>query len=428
MKNYAIKIAAWTFIGLAIRLAIMPFTIHGQDLVFINYFPMMLVKNGIWDPYGFIATKLPHFPYTYYGPALLMIMSAANFIYLKVLGFTSLAAFLEKGASMMFMDHVTADYVKALFGLDLFRNIFILKIPYLLFDIATGAFLLKLAGNKEDGIRTYVIWMLNIVVIHSAYAVGGFDVIPAFFITTALYAAVLNRPYLCISLLSVGGAVKILPYLLVLPGALLLGDSHKKKVSLLATAILVSAASYLPFVLSSGKAVFGFLLLTEAVHYPGQARVVLSASFFILYLAICVSAFKESSIKGSSGKLIYYFMAILLISYTAFPVRFRYFVSVTPLLALIIPRHKKFGFFIMAIVMMLAFLWLTGRELQMGLFAPLGPDYFLGIPTLQEFIGRFVDIEICYKVTARVLIIALFAAAFWVWRIRSSDSKQRPVL
>ena len=36
-KKYFQQIAKWTLIGLLLRLALMPFTMHGQDLIFINY-------------------------------------------------------------------------------------------------------------------------------------------------------------------------------------------------------------------------------------------------------------------------------------------------------------------------------------------------------------------------------------------------------
>ena len=62
----------------------MPFTMHGQDLVFTNYFPFVFVEEGIWDPYRFISANFQDLKVTYYGPVLFFIMSAANFIFIKL--------------------------------------------------------------------------------------------------------------------------------------------------------------------------------------------------------------------------------------------------------------------------------------------------------------------------------------------------------
>ena len=92
--NFTRQIIKWTSIGLAIRLIIMPFTMHGQDLVFLNYFPFIFIKEGIWDPYTYISANFPGFPYTYYGPVLFIVMSVANFIVIKLFNPVSLAIIL----------------------------------------------------------------------------------------------------------------------------------------------------------------------------------------------------------------------------------------------------------------------------------------------------------------------------------------------
>ena len=401
----------------------MPFTMHGQDLVFINYFPMMLVEKGIWDPYGFISANLPHFTVTYYGPVLFFVMSIANFVIVKLFNPATLITILELSSGMMSKSCTTIDYVHAFSNLDLFKNLFLMKSPYLVFDFLIAGILLKLAMTEKLALNAYKLWMLNIVVLQSVYAVGGAYLIPAFFITAALYAGVKKKPYLSIVFLSVGGATNMPPYALILPACLLLGNNWKKKFLLLLTATVVVVLPYLPFYFSSGNSILGLFFNLSNVQYSGIAKWILAGIFIVLYSFISINATKDSQSQDPEIKLVYYFAVIMFLSYTVSPIRFRYFAYITPLLALIIPQHKKFGVFILFIILILAFQWLTERDMQLGLFAPLNPAYFLSLPTIQEIMGRFVNIEICYKVVARVLSVTFFVAFFWVWRIKSNSKR-----
>jgi len=298
-----------------------------------------------------------------------------------------------------------------------------MKIPYLVFDFLIGAILLKLAISKKMALSSYRLWMLNIVVLQSTYAVGAFHLLPAFFIIAALYAAVEKRPYLTIILLVLGGATKLLPYILVLPASLLLASNWKKRLLLLFTAGGILLLIYFPFYLSSRSAVFQTFTLSK-IQYPQIIRWVLTGIFAILYSFISVNAVKDSHGVSPEGKLLYYFMAIIFLTYAVFPIRFRYFVSITPLLALTMPSYKRFAIFNYFIIFLLAFLWLTERTLQLGLLAPLNPAYFLNLPTIQEILGRYVNMEIVYRNMSRVLLLSFFAACGWVWRIKLNNQRQ----
>lgn len=406
---------------MVIRLSLMPFTMHGQDIVFINYFPMMCAKEGVWDPYGFIATNFSYFPYTYYGPVTFVIFSVFNFIYIKLLGAASLVRLLEIGSTMLFKGLATFDYVNALSRFDLFKNLFLMKVPYLIFDLLIAAMILKLPIQEKAKTASYKIWMLNIVVLHSAYAIGTFDIITAFFVMAALYAAINKRPYLSIIFLSLGGGTKLFPYALILPASLLLGNNWKKRVALLLTGGITSALPYAPFYFLSGKTVLDFFKLPNVVQYSGDVRIVLGVIFLISYCLISIQAVRDSA-KKPVAAIIYYFLTILFLVNSIFPTRLRYFTVLTPLLALIIPRQKRFGLFMLFIIMILALSHATGREQQMGLFMPLNAEYFRSLPALQETIGRFTDIGLIYKVLARLSPIAFFISALWVWRMKRDDS------
>ncbi|PIQ89359.1 MAG: hypothetical protein COV72_03455, partial [Candidatus Omnitrophica bacterium CG11_big_fil_rev_8_21_14_0_20_42_13] len=371
MSRFKMQILVWSLVGLALRLIAMPFTMHGQDLFVIHYFPMLWVTQGVWDPYGFINANLPHFLYTYYGPVLFFIFAAANFIFIKLFHAAFLVSMLTAAGSMMYSGYQTADYVKLFAGGGLFKDLFIMKLPYLCFDIMIAVILLGLIRLKKAPVASYILWMLNIVLLHSAYAVGQADIIPALFVMAALFAIINKRPYLGIVSLSLGGATKLFPYILILPMCFLLGGSLKKRAALIFTAAAISMLIYLPFFLSSGKAVLRFLLYSEGLGYPGAAKTVLAVICFIAYIVILIKALKDASGPEPAALALYYMAVSMFIAYAMAPLRFRYFVIATPLLSLIIPGNKRFGLFIGFFITVLAFLWLGERDLQLGLLAPV---------------------------------------------------------
>lgn len=402
--------------GLFLRLVIMPFTMHGQDLLFINYFPMMWAKEGIWDVYGYIHTHFSHFPATYYGPVSFVIMAVPNFIYVKILCISSLVKMLEASSAMMGGSLTTLDYARVFFGPELFKNLFLMKAPYLVFDFWIGFILLKLAVSQKHALISYAAWMLNIVVLHTTYAIGQADIITAFFIIYALYAAIKGRPYLSVALLSLGGATKLYPYLLIPPACFLLGRAWKGRAGLFFAGALVSVLLYLPFYWSSGSAFLEYFISSKRVGYGSGIKWIMTGIFLFFYCLLLKRSLKDSAGEAPEKKLVYYLTVVLFLSYACFSIRFRYLLYIMPLLALLIPRHKKFWLLILLIVLIEAFIGLTTRYAQFGLFAPVSPEYFLGLPAVQELAGRFVNITAVYKIMFRVLLLIIFVSAWRVWR------------
>jgi len=416
------RVVKWAGIGLFIRLMLMPFTMHGQDLQFINYLPMMFAARGVWDPYKFGALHLKSCA-VYYGPLTFLIMSAFNFIYSGVLNIAYLVNILMVSGGMLCGNMATADYVYAFPRGELFKSLFLMKLPYLLFDFLIAVLLLKINwGSREDRLRAFMLWMLNIVVLHTCYAAGQFEVFAAFFVISALYAALNKRPYLCVVLLSLGGATKMFPYILILPAVFLLGENWKKRFLLLLAAGSASFMLYLPFCLSSGMTIFGFFGLGR--YYEGAAKWVLNAAFLLFYCLVLVRAARDSRQNDPQKQLIFYFLVTGFIVFAATPISFRYFVFITPVLALVMPRSKKFGIFVFLSVLLLAFLSLRTRDVQFGLLVPLNPAYFDSLPALQEIIGRFMNIDILYKIVARIMMLAFFACALWTWRLKSAEENK----
>ncbi len=71
---------------------------------------------------------------------------------------------------------------------DIFRTLFVLKIPFLFFDLLTTVILYNYFNDKNKGLRSCKMWLFNPVTLFAFYIFGRFEAIPIFFITAAIFA------------------------------------------------------------------------------------------------------------------------------------------------------------------------------------------------------------------------------------------------
>ncbi len=75
----------------------------------------------------------------------------------------------------------------------IFRTLFVLKLPFLVFDILTAVILYNYFQDKEKGLNSCKLWLFNPVTIFAFYIFGRFESIPIFFIAASLLALKKNR-------------------------------------------------------------------------------------------------------------------------------------------------------------------------------------------------------------------------------------------
>ncbi len=83
----------------------------------------------------------------------------------------------------------------------IFRTLFLLKLPFLVFDLLTAVVLFKMHDSKEDALASVKLWLFNPVTIFSFYIFGRFEAIPVFFIAFSLLAVKQKRYLLSVILL-----------------------------------------------------------------------------------------------------------------------------------------------------------------------------------------------------------------------------------
>lgn len=235
-------------LGLFLRFLFMPFAGFLQDIGNINYISHVFA-TGHFDIYRYVVDRLTKGPLVLAVPIYTLMDVWAYF----PLSYIILGAF--NWVATLFLPELNwekwfeSDYV--------YRAMFFAKVPYLVFDIATGWLLYGYfkerdatsSAQSEWAPLAFKLWWLNPVVIFTSYIFAHFDVMIAFFTFFAVFAATKHkRFYSGALLLGLGGLIKsvsmfILPFLAFSPEV-----KGWKKIATLIIGVGVLILGILPFV------------------------------------------------------------------------------------------------------------------------------------------------------------------------------------
>lgn len=408
-KAFVLTIIKWLLIGLLIRIIIMPFSMD-PDILWINYIPHQLAAYGNWDGYSFarenfsdrvVPTRNPYYP-----PLTFYLIASFQFLLQKLMP-TLKEWFLHYGSWLKAGGGYTIGHVS--FGQDeqIFRNLFFLKLPLLFFDFGIGFILLRLASDLKKALFVFKLWMLNPVVLHSAYATGQLDIYPAFFVILAVLLSVHNRPNLAIVSLTFGALIKSYPIILIPLAIVYLGKTIKEMLKLFLICILTLFLFYLPTAITSK----GYCILSL---FPGGTigtgstnilMLIMKALFLLSIIYLIIRAYRQK--QGDSVKLNLenYFFLTILFFFVFQPIGLRFYIWATPFLFLQFTKDKQL--WKIGLIQLLCLIGLRNNTnaLWSGLFMPLHPEFFNSLPSPDSFIAQFINPIYAHKLMYRVFII-----------------------
>ena len=385
-------------LGFIIRLILMPISTH-SDLFSLNFYPPLLIENGIWDVYSYLEEKSPKL--FYYPPLTYYIFAAFQFSYTFfsdsfIPWMNELRSLNEEGFKGQ-----APDYIIKTNNSNIFKDLFLAKVPYLLFDILAVVVLLNFAKRKIINSKNVIIWILNPILIYNAYIFGHFDIIPIFFILLAFYFLSKNKYYLSIFILVIAAAYKIYPLLFALPIIMVYGKSPKEYFKLGIILSLPFIISLSPTLISDPKiAIFAFTKklfnfyhknLSEWEIYSNAFKYSLIIFSYFLLLIFC----KFSKLKNrwylcvGTGLI-----TVLLLLTLVYRAHFHYLIWTAPFLVLWFKQTKKLVLLILILSLSYASYKTLAYQLQLGLFSPLNPEFFSNLPTFNEMIDKIIPYRI----------------------------------
>lgn len=415
--------------GILIRLIFMPITLH-SDLFFIHQYPALFYLEGTWNIYGYIQThyqeSIALHGWNYYPPATYLIILVWQLVVHLVSPtfytlMQNLFAFENSGGGsigqflIMYSDPFR------------FMNIFLMKLPYMVFDIAALVLLIRLAQKQNRSCALIALfWWLNPLSIYATYMFGQLDIIPAVLTLCAVSrfstkeSITVKDKMICLFVLGLATGFKLYPILLVVPTLLVIEKSWMVRVKLLA------AFGIVPLILT--MVMYSSTIHLLSVWYPSfilratEQTILASAkqiAFFVLYLLVTIAAwrFQKPSLPFLSGMYIVIFFGLF--SLTQYH-SLHYLLWMLPFLPLWFTNIKHVYFLSWILFILLVGFRIMARQHQLGLFIPIDPLLFSSLPSLAEGIGNYIPYRVvsdtAYTVYQGILITGAVLITFRLHR------------
>lgn len=387
-------------IAIVIRLILMPITVH-SDLFFINMFPNLFYSQQVLEIFSYLEENFPQTRLSYYTPLTYYTFVLFQYFYHLISNsfstwMTDLYEFYITPPQITY----AKDYLEQVKNAFLFRDLFLAKIPYLVFETASIILLFKFVRSKYLKPTAIIAWLFAPILIYSTYMHGQYDIIPAFFVLLGFFLLKKN-PYTSLIAFGVAAAFKNYSLLFIFIVSLIYGKTIAEKIKMILVGCAPYAISLAPVLITDPKlaiyALFpkpyfqtnlpfaGWPLISRVLHLI----VLVISQLFILLLALIVKT-KDKWQTSLSLSLV----AITFVLTFAPLVVFQYLVWALPITLLWIRRAKIAYLFVLAQTLLAASFMLLANHVQLGLFSPLNPEYFSRLPTFNQIIDRVVPYRI----------------------------------
>lgn len=376
--------------GLLLRLLLMPFSAH-SDLMY-----------AYWDAHQITY----HLQFTTQLQTLLQYLHAGYLWLISFLLPPAEALWLHQAQDPFLNPFLSTRVVSTQGWFDfisqpqIFRTLFLLKTPYLLFDAACAYGLYRLGSSKQKSEWLVRFWWLNPIIIFAVYVFGRHEVIGLFFVILSLY--LLRREKHGLAFLSLGLAIAIRYYaLLLLPIFVLSLDSTWKRhvwhsLFGLAPWFVVNLLTWA----LAGSTEAQSLISIPHDHYLLAMRLPIATwdnlyIFPFLYLLLLLHRLYNRQ-YGFRSLQQYSLIALLILFATSYTGQSpQYWTWFVPFLALeaadnrqLLPLH------VAQIACLIIYAFLGGRSTGGYLFAPFAPDFFWSLPSAVELIRRAASPEV----------------------------------
>ncbi|MBU0650596.1 hypothetical protein KKC59_01650 [bacterium] len=403
--------------GFAIRALFMPITIHG-DLIWINLWPSKLSFFNIFDGFDYIIKNyreyIKQLGVFYYGPLTYLFFAGIQFIYkifvpnlgewLKTIETTQMSLEFFKNPIPV-LDYNYTSHI--------FKYLFFMKLPYLIFDIGILSILFKLFPLKK--INSVILWAFNPVLLYGTYLFGQFDIIIGFIILLAVYFASNNKKYLAIITLSAGVCFKTVPIFLILPTIIILGNNWKEYLKLIFISIIAILIPIAIFYVHSNAVIYSIFPGVLKDKVIGSNEIETAKLLKLCLLGIGYSFFLYScfNIKNKQDKQNYLpkiYLCIFLLMYSLLSTSIHYFIWIIPVFILISLEDKRYTKFIWILSIAIMIYKIKKSSMCLGLFAPLNPEYFYSLPDLNELLSNSL---IKWKNLVKIFRILFISTSFY---------------
>jgi len=409
------RLAGWLGIGLAVRLAVMPFAVS-SDFLAVYWRSHLIAYDGtVFE--GYLVNMGAHYVHAASLRLLGPLLPPPDAVWTDPWWWSDSGALAPQ---------VMRDFSAAP---DVYQTLFALKLPYLVADLVAGAALVLLLGAARPALvrRAWAFWMLSPIGIYAGYLFSRYEAFPVVFVVAALLGVERRRPWLGALALGLAITMRGYPLLLVPLFGLVAVTGLRRQLVWMATALAPFGATMVTNRLIAGTvgelarlrdAHTGttFFAYTVPVDGDGQVYVFFLAAF-ALYGALAGRAFGWWGTGPVAPRELWMWLLVFhtamfgLATFSA-----HYFMWVTPFVAIALARRPSWRgtlwLHLAQVVVVLAVADLLGGSV-LGVFAPLAPDLATAVPNLQEALLTAPGTAEQLLGLLRTAFLAL--SAFFVW-------------
>jgi hypothetical protein len=353
------------------------------DIKTFNYQASFL-KNGVFNVYTYLVENkktLPlkdnfvYFPLTYFA------VGSYQWIASPILG---------KGFESWVADAGSNSVVE---NPNIFKYLVILKLPYLILDIAIAFLLMQFFESKEEKKKAFIFWLFNPFTLVIIYAFSNVDIFPVILTVLAFLMVKKQKLFSAAILLGIASGFKLYPLLFV-PFLLLAGRNLKEKIILGITPLITFGVIILPFI---SPAFFQSALVS------GLTTGIFTSDFTVLGLALL---FFYALLMDKKINLFNYWIALFLIVFSFALFHIQWLLWLAPFLVILSVKKLNFSwliFFFGVIAFAIPILY-QDRFMTISLFRVYTTWYDL-LPTPFTVIQKVYD-----PVNLRAVLHSILAA------------------
>jgi hypothetical protein len=294
-----------------------------------------------------------------------------------------------------FHNNFLFSYQNALGNPELFLHLFLLKLPYFLFDFGTLYFLLKIFTEKREKKLVFYLWLFNPLTLYATYLIGQFDIIPVFFVTLAFYFYTKRTKnwFLYSALfIGLGAAFKIYPLFLLVPLASVL-KGWTERIQVIFIGLLCYLVPILPFLPSKGFRSSALIanqslksLYSQIPISGGESIILFLGSLIFVYLVFLKNSRIDSLWTRSFMTLLLFFV------FTHYHPQ--WFLWLTPffLYEMVTNGSKNLIAILIAFFSFFMLIFFFDSGLSFGLFSPLTQSYSIA-PSAVELFKKGIDLN-----------------------------------
>ena len=372
-------------------LFISPFYFH-PDIKTIYYLAHFL-GSGVLNIYDFISTHKEASllgPFVY--PPLAYYLFGILYFPINVLAGSNFTAWLGMGN-----DAVTVD--------NIYRYIFLIKLPIISLFIYTGVLLSKLV-EKQYKVLVAALWFFNPISIYVVGLMGQFDVIPVF-LTVLSLVLVKKKLFWAAVALGAGAAIKTYPLLLLPFLAITSSHDRKMQMKLLVIGLIPYLLSVAPFLKSSAfysdtlTSGLSQRMLQLGLPVGFGEQILIVPAILIAFLFLCI--YQDS---GRKEKLPFYYLAITLTMVGGSHFHPQWALWALPFVALYFVSVRSWLIYLFYFVGFLGTVFLfNDKFLTLGLLSPFDSGVFF-LPTPAEVFTKVIEPSIVQSIFHTTLLVS----------------------